>query len=388
MNEPDPPTPLEPAAPAAREIPKRYLRDAIADDLKSKMVFIGGPRQVGKTSLARSLLGVSAVELNFDVAAQRAAILKRELPPVDTWFFDEIHKFKGWRNYLKGLYDQFGQRRRILVTGSARLDLYRYGGDSLQGRYFHFRLHPLSVAELGGGHDALTDLLAYGGFPEPFLRGTDRFSRRWSLTYRERLVREEVTGLEVVSDLAKLELLAMSLPGRVGSPLSLNSLREDLQVTHPTVSRWVDILERLYGIFRIAPFGAPLLRAVKKERKHYHYDWSIVPEAGARFENMVASHLLKWVEYQIDVEGRAMELRYYRDHDGREVDFVIAENARPISFIECKLGDAPVSPALKYLHARVPGAASWQISAHGAKDYESAEGIRVAPAARCLAQLV
>ena len=373
---------------STRTLPGRYLRAAIEEDLPSKMVFIGGPRQIGKTSLARSLLGDSAAELNFDVAAQRAIILKRELPPVDTWFFDEIHKYKGWRNYLKGLYDQYGAHKRILVTGSARLDFYRYGGDSLQGRYFHFRLHPLSVAELGGGQTAFDDLLHYSGFPEPFLRGTERFTRRWSLAYRERLVREEVTSLETVSDLAKLELLATALPGRVGSPLSLNALREDLEVAHATLARWVDILERLYGIFRIAPFGAPRLRAVKKEQKHYHYDWSVVTNPGARFENLVASHLLKWVEYQIDVEGRAMELRYFRDHDGREVDFVITEDGQPVSFIECKLGDASVSPALKYLRAKMPGVASWQISAAGTKDYESADGIRVAPAARCLAELV
>ena len=377
-----------PAGGNERNIPARYLSAAIREDLAIKMVFIGGPRQVGKTSLARLILGKSATELNFDIAGQRDAILKRELPPDGDLFFDEIHKYKGWRNYLKGLFDQFGKSRRILVTGSARLDLYRHGGDSLQGRYFHFRLHPLSVAELGGHPAALRDLLAYGGFPEPFLRGSDRFSRRWSLAYRERLIREEVTSLEVISDLGKLELLAMSLPARVGSPLSLNSLREDLQVAHATVARWVDVLERLYAVFRIAPFGAPLLRAVKKERKHYHYDWSLVADAGARFENLVASHLLKWVEYQIDVEGRAMELRYYRDHDGREVDFVIVEGGKPLSFIECKVDDAPVAPALRYLHARLPGTASWQISANGVRDYVNAEGIRVAPAARCLAELV
>ena len=127
---------------------------------------------------------------------------------------------------------------------------------------------------------------------------------------------------------------------------------------------------------------------MKKEQKLYLYDWSVVPEPGARFENLVANHLLKWVEYQIDVEGRAMELRYYRDNDGREVDFVITENGAPVSFIECKLNDAAVSPSLRYLHTRVPGAASWQISAHGTRDYVNADGIRVAPAARCLAELV
>jgi uncharacterized protein len=372
-----------PAAPAAR-----YLAAQVVEDLDSKMVFIGGPRQVGKTSLARSLLPAPGAELNYDIAAQRLAILRRELPPGAFWFFDEIHKFRGWRDYLKGLFDEHRGSRRILVTGSARLDLYRFGGDSLQGRYFYLRLHPFSVAELGGHADALAPLLALGGFPEPFLTGSERFARRWSLAYRERLVREEVASLESVSDLGRLELLAGALPERVGSPLSLNALREDLQVSHQTVSRWADMLERVYGIFRIAPFGAPKLRAVKKERKHYHYDWSVVPDPGARFENLVASHLLKWVEYEADSQGRELELRYYRDIDGREVDFVVVERRQPIAFVECKLNDEGVTSGLKYLKARFPDVIAWQISAHGVRDFVSPEGVRVAPAVKLLSQLV
>ncbi len=360
----------------------------MAQDLRLKMVFIGGPRQVGKTSLARSLLPDASAELNYDVTEQRRAILNHELPPGDFWFFDEIHKYRGWRNYLKGLVDQHGRKQRILVTGSARLDLYRYGGDSLQGRYFYLRLHPFSVAELGGHADALQELLALGGFPEPFASGSERFARRWSMAYRERLVREEISTLETVSDLGRLELLAGALPDRVGSPLSLNALREDLQVSHQTVARWVDMLERVYGIFRLMPFGAPKLRAVKKERKHYHYDWSVVVDAGARFENLVASHLLKWVEFQIDTEGRDLELRYFRDIDGREVDFVVMERRQPIAFVECKLSDDAPGSGLRYLKARFPDVIAWQIAAQGTRDYLSAEGIRVAPAARLLRELV
>lgn len=367
---------------------QRYLRPQVEQDLRSKMVFIGGPRQVGKTSLARSLLSDPAAELNYDVTAQRNAILRQELPSGDLWFFDEIHKYRGWRNYLKGLVDAHGKRQRILVTGSARLDYYRFGGDSLQGRYFYLRLHPFSVAELGGHADALPALLTLGGFPEPLLAGSERFARRWSLAYRERLLREEVASLEQVSDLGRLELLAGALPARVGSPLSLNALREDLQVSHQTVARWTDMLERVYGIFRIAPFGAPMLRAVKKERKHYHYDWSVVPDAGARFENLVASHLLKWAECQRDSQGRDVELRYFRDIDRREVDFVLTDHGAPIAFVECKLGDEAPTLGLKYLKARFPAVTAWQIAAHGTRDFVSAEGIRVAPALRLLKELV
>jgi hypothetical protein len=373
--------------------PARYLRAQIDEDLRAKMVFLGGPRQVGKTSLARSLLADPAAELNYDVAEQRDAILARRLPSGDTWFFDEIHKYRGWRNYLKGLVDAQSRagavRRRILVTGSARLDFYRFGGDSLQGRYFYLRLHPFSLAELGGHTDALPALLALGGFPEPFLSGSERFARRWTIAYRERLIREELASLETVSDLGRLELLAAALPARVGSPLSLNALREDLQVSHQTVARWADMLERVYGIFRIAPFGAPRLRAVKKERKHYHYDWSVVQDQGARFENLVASHLLKWAEYQVDTQGREVELRYFRDIDRREVDFVLVQRGgAPIAFVECKLGDEPVAPGLRYLKARFPEVIAWQVSAFGQRDHVSPEGIRVAPAVRLLRELV
>lgn len=373
----------------ARPALRRYLQSQVESDLGRKMVFVGGPRQVGKTWLGKAVIGDSRAYLSYDIAGHRASILRRELPPTGAWFFDEIHKYRGWRNYLKGLYDEFGPKQRILVTGSARLDLYRFGGDSLQGRYYYLRLHPLSFAELGGatGGD-IADLLALSGFPEPFFGASAAEARRWSLLYRERLVREEVAALESVSDLGKLELLMLALPERVGSPLSINSLREDLQVAHPTLSRWLDILERVYAIFRVAPFGAPKLRAVKKERKHYHFDWTVVPEPGARFENLVASHLLKWAEYQVDTQGHRVELRYFRDVHGREVDFVLVHDGKPTGFVECKSGDAPVSSGLRYLTARFPDVPAWQVSAAGEKDYISAEGIRVCPAHVLLRQLV
>lgn len=368
----------------------RYLQAQVEADLPRKMVFLGGPRQVGKTSLGRAVVADPRAYLNYDVAEDRDAILRRRLPPTDAWFFDEIHKYRDWRNFLKGLYDARPPRRRILVSGSARLDYYRFGGDSLQGRYHFLRLHPLSLAELRTSAQVdLRALLELSGFPEPFLGGSATEARRWSLAYRDRLIREEVTSLENISDLGRLELLAIALPERVGSPLSIHALREDLQTSHATLARWLDVLERLYAIFRIAPFGAPLLRAVKKARKHYHYDWTVVEAMPARFENLVASHLLKWVEHQVDTQGRALELRYFRDIDGREVDFVVTERSgRPLAFVECKWDDAPVDPGLRYLVQRFPESPAWQVSAVGTRDYLTPEGIRVAPAAVLLRDLV
>jgi uncharacterized protein len=368
---------------------RRYLHAQIEADLREKMVFLGGPRQVGKTTLSREVIPTAEGYLSWDIPAHRERILRRTLPDTDAWVFDELHKYRRWRNYLKGVYDEFHHQRRILVTGSARLDLYRFGGDSLQGRYHLLRLHPLSVAELGTRSSSdVETLLQLGGFPEPFLKGSAARARRWSVEYRSRLIREEVTSLESVRDLGALEQLMLALPERVGSPLSRNALREDLQLNHQTVSRWLDIFERLYAIFRLAPFGAPRLRAVKQEQKHYHYDWSVVPDEAARFENMVASHLLKWINFQLDTEGRELELRYFRDVDGREVDFVVVERRKPILMVEAKLTAGALSPSLRYLKQRFPKTDAYQVHLRGSHDSVTTEQIRLWSAARFLASLV
>jgi uncharacterized protein len=367
----------------------RYLRPQIERDLTRKMVFVAGPRQVGKTTLAKSLPGAEAGYLSWDVAEDRERILRRRLPPAPLWVFDELHKYRSWRNYLKGLYDSRPPRQQILVTGSARLDFYRFGGDSLQGRYHLLRLHPLSVAELRIATPGdLQPLLHLGGFPEPYFGGSDVEARRWSRDHRTRLIREDITSLERVQDLGNLELLMLRLPELVGSPLSVNAVREDLQVAHRTVASWLDILERLYAVFRLSPFGAPRIRAVKKEQKHYHWDWSQVPDLPARFENLVASHLLKWAHHQQDTEGRDVEVRYFRDTDGREVDFVIVERRTPQLLVECKWNDVEVDRGLRYLKARFPTCNAWQLSAVGTRDYVTPDGIRVAPATVLLSSLV
>lgn len=368
---------------------KRYLESQVRQDLKRKMVFVGGARQVGKTTLARQILGRSkAGYLNWDIPDHRESILRQTFPGARLWVFDEIHKYRRWRNYLKGLYDAREAKQQILVTGSARLDYYRFGGDSLQGRYHYLRLHPLSVAELklasAGDFESLLNL---GGFPEPFLGGSKREARRWSNEYRSRLVREDLLGLEQVQDLGSIELLMTRLPDLTGNPLSVNGLAEQMRISHKTVSKWLDILERLYAIFFVLPFGSPKIKAVKKARKHYHFDWSLIPDAAFRFENLVASHLLKWTNFREDAEGFSTELRYFRDIEGREVDFVVVESGKPVLFVECKSSDRAVSRSLRYLKQRFPNTATWQISAQGKKDYVTREGIRVAPALALLATL-
>lgn len=365
----------------------RYLKDQILKDLPKKMVFVAGPRQVGKTTLAKSLISSSDRYLNWDDDANREQLLKKEFPKEPgILVLDEIHKYRLWRNYLKGMYDKLRSHYNILVTGSAKLDVYRFGGDSLQGRYYLLRMHPLSVAEVGCSQEALENLMIFGGFPEPFYAANQIDAKRWSLNYRTRLIREDITTLEHVDDLGRLELLFLRLPELVGSPLSINALREDLQVHHTTIARWISLFEKMYALFRLSPFGAAKIKSVKKEQKHYQFDWTLVENEGNRFENLVASHLLKWVHWRYDAFGEELDLRYYRDPAGREVDFVVTQKQKPILFVESKLSDDAVQPALTYLKRKFPKVPAYQISLKGKKDFVNADGIRVCPAIQLLGE--
>jgi uncharacterized protein len=368
---------------------ERYIEKQIINDLKKKMVFVGGPRQVGKTTMAKKLLGTEPGYLNWDIAEQREAILKSKWPLSPLWVFDELHKYRKWRSLLKGLFDHFCPHQKILVTGSARLDYYRYGGDSLQGRYHYIRLYPLSVKELHiSTEQDLQVLFDLGGFPEPFFSGSVVEAKRWSRAYRERLIQEDILSLENIRDLGTLELLMLRLPHLVGSPLSVQSLVEDCQVSHKTLSNWIEILARLYSIFLISPFGSPLLRAVKKTRKHYHFDWTQIEDKGARFENMVAMHLLKWVHFEVDTLARDLELRYFRDIDGREVDFIITESNKPILAVECKWKEGEVGKGLKYFKNKFPQCEAIQVTMVSSHPYQTKEGIVVCDALKFLNRLV
>lgn len=360
----------------------RYLRTAVEEDLRDRMVFVGGPRQVGKTTFALGLLPRPDIRhpayLNWDDPRVRPALLRGELPAGERLvILDEIHKFPRWRGLVKGLWDTRKDRRRFLVTGSARLDVYGRGGDSLQGRYHHHRLHPFSLPEVGGGADVLADLLRFGGFPEPLLRGNDRFHRRWGRERTARVIQHDIRDLETVRELGLLELLAEDLPLRVGSPLSFKSLADALGVSHETAVRWVAIFERMYMCFLVPPWGARRIRAVRKERKLYLWDWSAVPQPGPRFENLVASHLLKYCHHVEDTEGYRMELRYIRDTTGREVDFVVLRDGKPLFAVECKLDGRPLAPSLFYVAARTAVPRLFQVHA-GREDYEK-DGIRALP---------
>ncbi|MCY4321867.1 MAG: AAA family ATPase [Bdellovibrionaceae bacterium] len=326
--------------------------------LRDKMVFLAGPRQVGKTSLCLHFLKPPSTEnpayLNWDDLLARDKIKKAEVPVNKKILcFDEIHKFKNWRSLIKGLYDTKKYKHQFLVTGSARLDYYRRGGDSLLGRYRYLRLHPLTLGELSSSsQSSVKTLLKFGGFPEPFFKGTAKNLRLWHKERVYRIIHDDLRDLDQVKELSSMELLADALPFRVGAPLSIKNLADDLLTNHSTIRRWVQILDNIYYSYRISPYGAPKIRAVKKEQKLYLWDWSSIEDSSFRFENMVASHLLKYCHFLEDTQGFNMELRFLRDTDKREVDFVVLKNKKALFAVECKTGEKQISPHINYFKAR------------------------------------
>lgn len=387
----------------------RCLQRPITEDLVEKMVLLAGPRQVGKTTLAKQVLAghPGGAYLSWDNRLDRRAIRAAEWPTdASLLVLDELHKQRDWKRWLKGEFDKHRDRLRFLVTGSARLDVYRRGGDSLQGRYHHYRLHPLSCAELAGAGDVrppepggplapssrspgdtLPLLMRYGGFPEPFLRQSERTLRRWRKERLDRFFREDVRDLEAVRELSAIEQLADLLPERVGSPLSINALRKDLEVSHRAVTHWVDVLARLYHLFLVRPWSGRGTRQLRKMPKAYLWDVTQVADEGRRFENLVALHLLKLCHFLEDRDGHRVELRYVRDFEGREVDFLVLAEGRPWFAVEAKLSDGPASPALGRLGVSCPGLQRFQIALEGRRDRLD-EGIRHMPAARLLHGLV
>lgn len=384
----------------------RYIEPAIRADLASKMVFVAGPRQVGKTTLARHLLvGPQDLYLSWDNRQHRAELRAARWPAAEALVvLDELHKWRSWKSWLKGEYDAHRERLRLLVTGSARMDVNRRGGDSLQGRYHHYRLHPFSLRELSGGDAGglepggelpipdvpggavLDDLVRFGGFPEPVLARTDRSLRRWHKERVDRFVREDVRDLESVRDLGAIQVLTDLLPERVGAPLSLNSLREDIEVSHRAVSAWMDILERLYFVFRLRPFVSSRVRSLSKAAKAYLWDWSMVSSDGSRFENLVASHLLKLCHLLEDRDGWKTELWYLRDRQGHEVDFLVTVDRRPWFAVEAKLSETRIDPSLRYFRERLGIPWTYQVVRSGTRDFVE-DGTRCLPASRFLMAL-
>lgn len=379
-----------------------------------QMAWVSGPRQVGKTTSCRS---ISDFYLNWDNGDDRRQLLRGPAalaatlhldhlgtqPPVAV--IDELHKYSKWKRLLKGFFDTYGDRVRLIVTGSSRLNIFRRGSDSLMGRYLLYRMHPLSVGEslrtglpnkeiqtpeeIGSGDwDAL---LEHGGFPEPFFHRDSRFSRRWRSLRQEQLSQEDLRNVARVADIGTMETLMQILAERSAQQLVYSSLAQEIQVSVDTVKRWIDLLVRLYYGFLVRPWFTNVAKALRKEPKWYQRDWSGLADDGARAETFVACHLLKAVEGWTDLGFGDFELRYLRDKQKREVDFLVVRDRKPWFLVEVKVGDTGLSPWLANFQNQTRATHAFQVVMNLA--YKPADCFRVhtpvvVPAKTFLSQLL
>lgn len=368
---------------------KRYLDEWVLKDLATKMVVLTGPRQVGKTTLARQLMLLfrNAQYLNWDVLPDRRVLQRQSWNPrAKLLVMDEIHKMRDWKGWLKGVVDGRPPGQALLVTGSARMETFRQGGDSLAGRYFAFRLHPFSVREWCEQQhvepaDALDHLLERGGFPEPCLASGSEQADRWRAQYFNDLIREDVLEFSRLHEINTMRLFVELLRERVGSPLSLASMARDLAVSPATLKRYLDILQALFIVFTVQPWHHNIARAILQSPKVYFFDTGLVRgDQGVRLENAVAGMLLKHVHCLQDSAGRTAGLHYIRTKDGVEVDFALSEEGRLTQMIECKLGDNKPHRGLLRFAEQFPDAEAVQI-VYGLRQEEFRNGISITDAA-------
>ena len=347
---------------------ERYLTNYILDDLKKKIVLLTGPRQSGKTTLSK-MLSSNFDYFNFDNPEHRLGLIERSWDRSrDLIIFDELHKFKNWKSWLKGIYDTEGVPPRIIVTGSAKLDTYRKVGDSLAGRFFQFRLHPFDLKEIKKTNNpvnlqaVLDRLLDMGGFPEPYLEGSTRFYKRWKRSHLDIILKQDLVDLENVQQITSIETLIQLLRKRVGSPVSYNSLARDLQCSDKTVKRWLTILENMYIIFGVGPFHRNIARSILKAPKYYFYDTGLViGDPGIKLENLTACALLKEIHYIEDCYGEGAQLYYLKTKDNREIDFFVTRDEAPFLMIEVKWADSAPSRNFSIFDKYFPGVKKVQL---------------------------
>lgn len=336
----------------------RFQKGPIIRDLQKKMVLLAGPRQAGKTTLAKEIAKEfqTSVYLTYDRVEDRQIILNEAWrPSTELIILDEIHKMGDWKNYLKGVYDTKQPGQKILVTGSARLEIFNQVGDSLAGRYFLNRLMPLSPSECDKVHVhyTLDRFLERGGFPEPFLAEDLIDANRWRLQYIDSLLREDVLNFENIHNVKAIRLVFELLREKVGSPVSYTSLAEDVSISPNTVKKYIQILEALYIVFRVSPYSHNIARSLLKEPKIYFFDTGLVKgNEGLKFENFVATCLLKHVFAKIDYLAENYALHYLHTKDRQEVDFALVRDNQVEKMIEVKLTNHTIGTSLRYFHEK------------------------------------
>ena len=370
---------------------KRYLEDiAFSPVFSRQMRFIAGPRQTGKTTIAKKKLERSSNDglyYNWDkkelrnryrhetdfVSSDMLNLSKKN----NIWVcFDEIHKMPKWKNILKDFFDTHEKKVNFIVTGSARLDMFRKSGDSLAGRYFFFKLNPLLLSEIKGRKIAaikpekeanetvskfistmeyyqkpLENMLKHSSFPEPLLRNNSLFSKKWHENYFEKIVKEDIRDISAIHQLEKVMDLLYLLPSKVGAPLSINSLKGDLELNFNTVRNYINYLNMAYILFEISPYNKKMHRLIKKEKKIYFYNYSIINNEAAKFENFVALELKARIDLWNDICSDKYGLSFVRTRDGKETDFLILKNSQPFFLCEAKLSDTDIS-SHHYLHSK------------------------------------
>jgi predicted AAA+ superfamily ATPase len=243
------------------------------------------------------------------------------------------------------------------------------------GRYLLYRMHPWTV-----GESLRTDLPArviqppaevssadwealweHGGFPEPFLRRDSRFTRRWRSLRQEQLSREDLREVAQVQDLGTMEVLMQILAERSAQQLVYANLAQEIGVAVDTVKRWIDLLGRLQYGFLVRPWFVNVAKALRKEPKWFLRDWSGLAEEGARAETFVACHLLKAVEGWTDLGLGDFQLRYLRDRQKREVDFLVVRDRLPWFLVEVKASQTSPSPSLAHFQAQTKARHAFQV---------------------------
>lgn len=359
------------------------------------MILLSGPRQCGKSTLAKGLAEPGGVYLNWDIRADQKVIRAMGWPKdASLVVLDELHKFAKWKNFLKGIADEFKNNPPLLITGSAKLDTFKHQGDALTGRYFHYRLHPIDLSEsrsfLRGmsAQDRMHRLIKCGGFPEAFLEPDD--ADRLRNDRFDLVLQEDLRDLSKTNSLRGIKLLIELLRERAGQQINYANLASDLSVSPPTVKQWIELLERLYVIFLVSPYSKGLARSLRKEPKVYFYDCASAYEnenVGARLENAVACALLKYCQFHRDVRGKDCRLHYFRDREKREVDFVIVVDRKVQWCIEVKATDDQLSSALEYLHLRLKPIESLQL-VFNLKREKEIRGVKIKSLASWLDQLI
>jgi len=361
---------------------QRYIQSFIKADSDQKMILLSGPRQTGKTTLTKNLFH-NCDYLNFDLSEDRERLRKKYWNRNgDAVIFDELHKMPQWKRWLKGVYDTEKKTPCLIVTGSAQFDTFRKVGDSLAGRYFSYRLHPIDIQEacLYWENDpvkAMENILQFSGFPEPFLKADPNFYRRWQKSHLDIMLRQDFLDLYAIRHVKMLEILVDLLKSRAGSQLSHASLARDVQADHKTIKNWIDMLENIYAVFRITPYHRNVARSILKEPKIYFYDVARIKDPGAQLENLVACALLKAIHFLEDTKGYKGSLHYLRTKDGHEIDFCVCIDDKPILAVEVKTKKDEPSSAFRIFNKSLDGARKVQLVKHIKREFTSPDGIDV-----------